>query len=461
MQENPLFYETIEAVSKRISDGYISPVEIVRDLIERIETLDSKLSSFTCRNPEAILEAQKAEEAFRLGKRAGPLHGVPISLKDLILTRDMPTTAGTRAPIEELATRRDAELVRNLRSAGAIIVGKNNLHEVAFGVTSENDRFGPVRNPWSLDCVAGGSSGGSAAAVAAGLCYGSVGTDTRGSIRIPSSCCGVTGLKPTYDRISTSGVIPLSWTLDHAGPIGRSVGDIEILLSAMLPAASGTEPVSPDSFGLPPLKIGICDYYFSALESSVERAVKEAMEFFKSKGLEFQDIRMTMLPDALEASDIISRSEAVTFHDPTLKSDPDSYGTVVRTRLSSGYALSALDLVRAQRVQRETSREFRQVFREVDCLLAPTLPAPAVKLGSSAVEIQHAEEPVVQCYVRLNAPQNVAGVPALTMPCGFSNEGLPIGLQLIADRNREDILITLGRLFQQETDWHRRRPPVG
>ncbi len=461
MLEHSFAFRLISELVSAVKNRDISPVELVDLLLLRIRRLDPLVNSYLCVNPEARKEAEEIEKLVSRGRVLGPLCGVPISIKDIIVTGSLPTTAGSKVFGAGLKSEREAEVVKKLRRAGAIILGKTNLHEFAFGITSENEHYGPVKNPWNLNHIAGGSSGGSAAAVVSGLSIGSIGTDTRGSIRIPSACCGATGLKPTFEAVSTDGVLPLSWTLDHVGPIAASVADAAILLAVISRQSNllrGYQEALNSQIGS--LRIGLCPYYFRRLDSAVKSAVDSALQVFEDAGVTIISTEIDTLDEALEASDIITRAEAVTIHDSNLTHQPESYGNKVRERLSTGYRVSGMDFVKATRVRLRTLEAFRQAFSEVDCLLAPTLPVAPPKLGTETVRHGEKEDSIVNEFVRFNAPQNVAGLPALAIPCGFTTDSLPIGMQLIAWRKQEAVLFSLGSYFQQVTDWHLRRPPL-
>ena len=440
-------------VTKMLRNGSVSPLEVIRSSAEAIRKHDGLLNSFLSTDPN-VMDPDRQEMIVNERDRIpGALFPIPFAVKDLFFTSALPTTCGSKAPIpESVGSPVQGLAVNRLVEAGAVLVGKNNLHEYAFGITNENDHFGPVRNPWDPSRMSGGSSGGSAAAVAAGLVPFSIGTDTRGSIRIPSACCGVTGLKPTFGRIPVSGVVPLSRSLDHVGPITRDVADAELVFSIMK-----GEPInirvleSKENRDPRVMKIGVCDYYFTRLNQEVSSSVHSALGFFKGQGMEIREVRMPILDDALEASDIVSRAEGYSLHRKNLQMYPGGYGEPVARRLGSGRELSAVDLVEAFEVKEQVTREFQEVFNEVDCILAPTLPVTAPLLGTSELDIEGWKEPIVHGFVRFNAPQNMAGVPCLTLPCGFDSAGLPIGLQLISGHNREDVLFALGKLYQSET----------
>jgi aspartyl-tRNA(Asn)/glutamyl-tRNA(Gln) amidotransferase subunit A len=446
-------FASIPDLACAIAERRTSSVEVATIALERIRRFDPGLRAFLAVNPRLLTEARAADRAVAAGRRLGPLHGVPISVKDLILTRGLPTTAGSRAFLDRFPVDRDAPLVRRLRRAGALILGKTNLHEIAMGVTTINEHYGPARNPWDTTRVAGGSSGGSAVAVAAGLGAGSIGTDTRGSIRIPAACCGITGLKPTLGLVSTDGIMPLSWTLDHAGPMTRSVEDAAILLAAL--TGRGRDTRSSQAALVRPvtgLRVGICDYYLDGVDPVIGSAVQEAAARFGRSGCRVRPLTIPALEGAQAASAVITGAEAIAYHDETLRERPEGYGPVVRQRLERGYDLKALDLVRAERKRLALISAFDEVFREVDLLIGASIAVLPPRIEDRAPGL-------LDAFTRLNSPQNMAGLPALVLPCGMSPEGLPLAMQLIAARGREDVLLTAGSHWQRETDWHQRRPP--
>ncbi len=444
-------------LARAIRQRRVSPVEIVDAVLERIAELNPILNAYLSVFEEPAREAAKRAERRTARKgELGSLHGVPVSLKDLILTTEAPTTAGSLIFGDGLVAERDAPVVRRLRRAGAIIVGKTNLHEVALGVTSDNEHFGPVRNPWDLTRVAGGSSGGSAAAVAAGLGPLSVGSDTRGSIRIPAACCGVTGLKPTRGRVSTDDVVPLSLTLDHAGPIARSAEDCALLLDAMLGRHAGGTTARGSVRGM---RIGISEYHLRDLDTAVQTLVEGALTRLRRLGGRLQAVDVSGLDPVQEASVVITASEALAYHDPMLRARPEGYGPLVRKRLEGGSRWSAVDYLRAMTVREAACSVFARIFARVDFLVGATIPAPPPHIGEHVAHINGREAHLVDSFTRLNSPQNMAGVPALALPCGFSADGLPVGFQLIAARGRDERLLRLGAAYQRETDWHTRLPP--
>lgn len=449
---------TATEVATRLARGDVSPMEVLEHTLQRIERLEPRLNAFL-----AVMGSEARAQARRLEriKNRGVLFGVPVSVKDIMLTRAALTTAGSKAYGKGLASDSDAQVVARLKRAGAVLVGKTNLHEAALGITSTNEHFGPVRNPWALDRVPGGSSGGSGAAVAAGLSYASLGTDTRGSVRIPAACCGVTGLKPTTGLVSTQGVLPLSWTLDHVGPLTRSVEDAALILGVIAGQRSNprryAEAVRRSPRGL---RIGISEHHMRDLAPQVSKAVEGAMESLEASGARLSRITLPELDGALEASLVIGGSEAATHHEATLRDRPEGYGPKLRQRLQRGFGHTAVDLVQAQRKRLRVMEAFEEAFREVDVMAGATIPRPAVPIGTEHVTVTGQERSLTDEYMRLTAPQSMGTVPALSVPCGFTPDGLPIGMQLMAPRHREDVLFCLGAAYQRETDWHRRHPPI-
>ena len=454
-----LAFRSLTDIARAITARELSPLEVVEATMQRIAAVNPVLNAFISINEQALDEARAAESALQKG-RAGPLTGIPISLKDLILTRRGLTTAGSRIFGEGLPSDHDALVVQRLRRAGAVIAGKNNLHELALGVTNVNAHFGPARNPWDPARVAGGSSGGSCVAVAAGLGYGSIGSDTRGSIRIPAACCGVTGLKPTYGLVPVTDVIPLAWSLDHVGPIARSVADISALLSALVGGRAAAGYSRALSRPVEGLKMGICEYFLRDLDPEIEQAVQAAIEVFRQAGVTIRDVALPELEGSHGSSALITVTEAATYHEQGLRERPDGIGTAVRERLEGAHRYTAVDRVRAERHQVAVTQAFDRAFEEVDILIGATLPAFPTVIGTDALTIRGRETNLLAEFPRLTAPANLGGVPALSLPAGFGAAGLPIGLQLMAARNDEESLLTAGACFQSRTEWHLRQPTV-
>jgi aspartyl-tRNA(Asn)/glutamyl-tRNA(Gln) amidotransferase subunit A len=391
--------------------------------LEKIAELNPTLNAFI-----TVFEA----EARSQPRPAGPLHGLPISIKDLIDIKGVPTTAASRARSGHVAAA-DATVVERLREAGAVIVGKTNLHEFALGTTNEESAFGPVRNPHDISRSPGGSSGGSAAAVASGMSWASIGTDTGGSIRIPAAACGVVGLKPSFGEIPTTGVFPLAVSLDHVGPLTRSVGDAwsvyEVLKGSSPSAAKTGAPVSQMRLG----KLG--GYFLQKLEPDVRRRFEEALDRLKSAGAIIVDAKIPHSSDIPLTYVRVALPEAYAVHAESLEANPDGYSESVRARLESGRDVPRKDYEEAQKHRGTLRAEVDAALSECDALVLPTLPIAAPKIGATTVTIGSAEEDVRSLMLRLTQLFNLTGHPAITLPCGTSSERLPCGLQLVGRRD--------------------------
>jgi aspartyl-tRNA(Asn)/glutamyl-tRNA(Gln) amidotransferase subunit A len=434
----------------------VSAGEVLAAARQRIEALNPSLNAFLSLSESADADAAAADRAAARGT-GGPLLGVPVAIKDLITSRDAPTTAGSRIYGAGLVANRDAAVVQRLRRAGAVIVGRTNLHEIALGVTNENEHFGPARNPWDRTRVPGGSSGGSAAAVAAGLVPLAVGTDTRGSIRIPAAACGVTGFKATFGLVPTEGVIPLAWSLDHAGPMTRSVEDAALGLHVL--AARGWPRYQRAlGAGVEGLRIGICDFLMRDLAPDIAQAINAAVDVFRDLGATVSEVDVPGLEGSPESSGKITLAEAAAHYEPLLKTNPDGLGHAVRQRLEAAFQLPAVELARAYRHGVVLRQEIGRVFRRMDLLLGATIPAFPCAIGEGIVVTGAGETPVLSAFPRLTSGMNLAGIPALSIPCGFGANGMPVGLQLVAAAGAEEVLVRAGAAYQGETDWLTRRP---
>jgi len=444
---------SISTLSQRIRDGRVSPVALTEDCLSRIAALDPVLNAYiTVTADSARREARAAEREIRDGRWRGPLHGIPIGLKDLIDVAGMPTTGASAVYLDRVPAE-DAEVVRRLRAAGAVILGKQNMHEIAFGGSSVVSHFGPVRNPWDPQCIAGGSSGGSAAAVAAGLCLGAIGTDTGGSIREPPALCGVVGLKPTYGRVSMRGVMPLSVSLDHVGVITRSVADAGLLLDAI---AEGTAAGTADD-ALPPqtgrLRLGIIrSPFFDDLDPEVAASVEQATALLDGMTAGISELPLTVRADATLLS-----AEAYEYHAAAIAATPELFQPETLRRLRTGEKLSPADQDRLRRELRQSRQAILALFDRVDLLVSPTVPIPAPRLADL---IDHPEQlrPREMILLRNTRPFNVWGLPAISVPCGFTAADLPIGLQIAGPPGREDLVLALAGAYEQATEWHGRAP---
>jgi aspartyl-tRNA(Asn)/glutamyl-tRNA(Gln) amidotransferase subunit A len=461
MAGDDLVYTGIRELGAGFRKRAISPVELTGALLERIARLDPALDAFVTVTAErARAEAQAAEAALRRGD-ARPLLGIPVGYKDIYDTRGIRTTAGSALWADRIAES-DATCVTRLQAGGCVMLGKLITHEFAWGIQSPGHRFRPARNPWNRDHIPGGSSSGSGAALAAGLCVGALGTDTGGSIRGPASFSGIAGLKPTYGRCSRAGVATLSWTLDHTGPMARSVEDCAYLLQALaghdpLDPASSRTPVADYVGGLGQpvrgLRIGVPrDFFFDGADAEVVRAFDDAMTAIRGLGAHVRDVTIPSIWDAPSFM-VIMASEAFAYHERDLRERPELYGDLLRERLLSGALYTGAEYVQAMRVRERLRHEMLDVLREVDVLATPTSPRPAPTFAAMW-------DPSLG-FPRSNTPPfNLSGLPALALPCGFSSAGLPLSLQLAGRPFDEATVLRVGHAYQQATDWHRRRPPV-
>lgn len=464
-------YLSIREASEQLRSGILTPTELLAETLERIDQLDGDIKAFvTVTREEAFRDAEKAEQEQRTGFFRGPLHGIPIGVKDIVAVKDVRLTAGSKVLAEYIANE-DATVVELLRKAGAVIVGKTNTHEFAYGTYTP-----PTRNPWDLTRIPGGSSGGSAAALAAGMCLGAIGSDTGGSIRIPAACCGVTGLKPTYGRVSCYGVIPLSWSLDHVGPMGRGAEDCALLFDAI----AGYDPRDPNSVSGPPatasatlidgpegrgplslqgLKLGVpAASFVDPLDAEVHAAWRAALLVLKEEGAETLDVDVQR--PTMEMYRTIQMPEATLAHMEKgwLTDRREAYGEKTRARLLQGQAIAAVDYLRAQHQRRLFSSNLRAVLQRADALVLPTIPVPAILIEQidQDIMIDGSAENTTVMLLSLTMPFNLAGLPAISLPCGFTTGGLPIGLQVVGKPFEETMILRIAHAYQQLTDWHRR-----
>jgi aspartyl-tRNA(Asn)/glutamyl-tRNA(Gln) amidotransferase subunit A len=484
LNDTDLAFATIEEVGKLFRKRQLSPVELTKLMLARIEKLNPKLNAFITVTAElAIAQAKKAEsELFaphgRTGHRdRGPLHGIPISLKDNIYTQGIRTTAGSKI-LEHFIPKEDAAVVGHHQQAGAILLGKTNMHEFAYGVTSNNPHYGPVRNPWDLSRISGGSSGGSAAAVAVGLCYGSIGTDTGGSIRIPAALCGIVGLKPHYRRVSTSGVVPLSTTLDHVGPLARSAEDAALILRAITAGnyldRSGEKAPFPFTLrgaseirqkSRKPFHLGIpADYFWDRLDSEVRKIVMNALEKKNSARFVLHECRAPRVHEWTDPSTNIALADATDFHVRSgwFPARAAEYGEDVRTRLEMGLEIRAVDYLAALDMR---TTAWLGLFGQpgasgelLDALVVPTTPFAATEIGKEEVSVNGETEKVRPGLLRLNRPANFAGLPSISIPCGFTSSGLPVGLQIIGQAWQEKTILCIAHAVESAHNFPLRRP---
>jgi aspartyl-tRNA(Asn)/glutamyl-tRNA(Gln) amidotransferase subunit A len=449
---------TLKSASDLVRTKAASPVELTRACLKRIESYNAKLNAFiTVTNEQALADARELEAEQQRGKWRGPLHGIPIALKDNIDTAGIRTTAASELFKDRIPSE-DAEVVRRLKAAGAVILGKLYLHEFAYGGTSDVSYFGAVHNPWALDHLAGGSSGGSAAATAADLCFGSLGTDTAGSVRIPSSYCGVVGFKPTYGRVSLRGVIPLSWTLDHCGPICKTIEDAALMLQAIagydqLDPAAVDVPV-PDytrAFKLdaPKLRLGVPrSPFFENLDPEVAKAVETAIGVLRSISSHFVE---ATLPPTFPLLLPIIGPEAYAYHAKSIAESPDRYQPFTRDRIIQfAKDVTAPAYADALRQTNLLRREIKEMFSSIDLLITPTMPKPAETFADS--------KNFDRVGLQNTSPFDILGLPTISVPCGFTESGLPIGLQISGAPFAESSVLSLAHAYEHETEWHERRP---
>lgn len=443
----------------------VSPVELTRSCIDLIDALDGRLNSFVTRTPElALAQAQQAERELANGTDRGPLHGIPIALKDLYATRGIRTTAHSRVLLGWVPEE-DATTVSRLREAGTVLLGKLAMHEFAFGAPSFDTPFPPARNPWNLDCVTGGSSSGSGAALAAGLCYGSLGSDTGGSIRSPAALCGIVGLKPTYGRVSRFGVVPLSWSLDHAGPMARTVEDCALLLQTIAgydprDAASADAPV-PDYVatlrdGVKGLRLGVPRAWLTegdGTDPEVNTAFDAALKVLAGAGAQLVEIDSSPFLNARPVNTIILVAEAYAYHEETLQTHAEDFGKMVRNRVREGAFVSAADYIQAQRARTGLIRDLQQILGTVDAIVSPSAPRPAGTFATFDPEANYKRPSFTNVF-------NATGLPAISVPCGFSSTGLPLGLQIAGGAFDEATVLRIAHAYEQGTPWHQQHPPI-
>ena len=459
---------TVASLAEAVRTKRVSPVELVRDCLARIDSRNPALRAFITVDADGALATARALEAEAVGGRLrGPLHGVPVAHKDLCVVPGLPTSCGTRTR-DYFHSDVPCTAAARLAAAGAILLGKLNMTELAMGPFGDNAHHGDVQNPWRAGHASGGSSSGSAAAVAAGLVAGAIGSDTGGSIRLPAACCGVVGLKPTYGRVSRAGVMPLSWTMDHIGPLAATVTDAALLFSLMAghDAADPTSSPRPLDDVVGALEMPVAGlraavpeaHFFDELSGDVEAAVRAAIGVLEKLGIR---VGRATLPDLTsltqECSTPIVAAEAATAHGRLLRERRDEVQPVVYARAAVGFSVSAVQYLEAQRMRERFVQEFAAAFADADVLLMPTIPEPAP--AYAAAKAGSVEEIVTRMgrFSRLTRPLNAAAVPALSVPCGFSADGRPLALQIVGRAFDEATVLRVGRAYERATDW--RRPP--
>ncbi|MDQ0016716.1 aspartyl-tRNA(Asn)/glutamyl-tRNA(Gln) amidotransferase subunit A [Variovorax boronicumulans] len=457
--------------ARLVRERKVSPVELVEASLARIRAHDGVLKSFiTVFEEQAMQVARAAELLSGAGHELGPLQGIPLALKDNVAVRGSRTTAGSKI-LADWLPEADATVTTRLRQAGAVFIGKTNMHEFAWGGTSANPHYGAVRNPWDPAHFPAGSSGGSAVAVAARFCFGAIGTDTGGSIRLPSAVNGIVGLRPTYGRVSNHGVVPLAWSMDTVGPMTRTVEDCALMFGAIAgfdPKDAGSAPRACDDYlqalggGCRGLRIGIVPgYFFEHLQAPVHDAVKEALATFVDLGAELVDVDIRNIHGNISAQLTIESAEPSTYHQRNLRERPEDYGDDVRTLLEAGEMLLATQYLQAQRYRALLRAEFLDAFRRVDVFVCPSLPFVATRIGETRVEIEPGrQEDMLSAIMQFTGVASLTGLPSMNVPCGFDPHGLPIGMQIIGRPFAEATLLRAGHAFQQATGFHKRAPAL-
>ena len=470
MDSLELCYMSAGQLSRLIQSREVSPVEVVDAHLSRIQSTDQVLNSFITLLPEpARAAARRAESEISAGNYRGPLHGIPVGLKDLFNTGGVRTTSGTRL-FDNFIPQQDCTVAARFHQAGAILLGKLNMHQLAYGPTGENPDYGHMHNPWDPDRFAGGSSGGSGSAAAAGQCTITMGSDTGGSVRIPAALCGIVGLKPTYGLVSRHGLTPLSWCMDHPGPLVRTVEDAALTMNAI----AGYDPndVASSQVDVPDyttaltgdirgLRIGVPREFFEApLDGEVAQVVRKAIDLLEELGASVREVSFPLFEHAQAISGTILMAEAAAYHRELLARDGDKLYPPVRLRLEAGLFITAADYLKAQQGRALFNREARDLLREVDLLAGPMEPVTAPKLLSTEVQAGDRTIGTTAALTQYSRPYNITGFPAISVPCGFSDAGLPIGLQLAGRPFDEVTVLRAANAYEQATDWHRQRPPI-
>jgi len=436
----------------------LSPVELTQTCLTQIERLDPTLNAFiTVTAESALAEAGAAEAEIARGDWRGPLHGIPIALKDLVSTAGVRTTAAS-ALLKDNVPAQDAEVGRRLRAAGAISVGKTNLHEFAYGGSSAISYFGPVRNPWDTQRSPGGSSGGSAVAVATGMCFAAIGTDTGGSIRQPAAYCGIVGLKPTHARVSAEGVLPLSVTLDHVGPMTRTVKDAALVFAAIAKDADYMPVLSASTR---PLRIGVLrELFFESIDPEIAAAVEAALRVLADVASTPREVA-PLVPDytaAMKAYGAVLTAEAYAYHKEAVEKTPQAYQPPTLQRILAGASVSRAEYEPAKHAITRIRADVAERFKDVDVLITSTVAVPPYAIdeltATGGARLKELE------MLRNTRPINLFGLPAISVPCGFTPSGLPAGMQLIGAPGAEATVLQLAFAYEQATEWRRRRPPL-
>ena len=470
MKTEELCYQSVAQLGELIRRKELSPVEVAEGFLARTEALEPRLNSYiTLLREESLAAARQAEKEIQDGTYRGPFHGIPVGLKDLYNTGGIRTTSGS-VIFKDYVPDADCTVAERFKAAGAYVIGKLNMTEFAYDPTGDNFHYGPARNPWNTECMTGGSSSGSGAAVASGQCPIAMGSDTGGSVRIPAALCGVVGHKPTYGLISRYGLTPLSWSLDHAGPLTRTVEDAALALNVL----AGHDPRDPASAKVPVtdytkaldgnvrgIRVGVPkEYIWDVVDPDVDGVVKKAIEQLEKLGATVQEVsipHLKMVPFVLA---ILLAADVAGAHGDLVRTRGSEIGPLVRMRMEMGLFLTGADYLKAQRVRSLLNREFRQALSQVDLLVTPTIAVPAPKYSDMDAKVGGSVRHVRDALTRFTRLFNMSGLPTISVPCGFSSGGLPIGLQLAGRPFEDATVLKVAYAYEQATEWHKQRPPV-
>ena len=470
MIDQALYDLSISQAAELLSAGKLSPVELVSAHLDRIERTEPQLNSFiTLLAEDAVEQARTAERDIRSGNYISPLHGIPIGLKDLYYTRGIRTTVGSRI-LRDFVPDYDAAVTERFRESGAILIGKLQMHEFALGATSVNPFYGPAHNPWDVSRITGGSSGGSGSAVAAGQCMAALGSDTGGSVRIPAGLCGIVGLKPSFGLVSRYGVYPLSWSLDTVGPMTRTARDAALVMNTIAgydarDPSSAQRPVedftSSLDRGIDGVRVGIPDdFFYDVIDPEVSEAICTAAGVLSDLGASVDRVSIPALDHSLAISNAILSAEAAEVHATHLREQPEDIGEDVRARLRRGALTLATDYIKAQRARSAFNAELDDTMKGCDLLIAPTIPTGAPRIDQTVVDVAGNPENALTLMSRLTRPFNICGYPTVTVPCGFTKSGMPIGMQIAGRMFEDAAVLGAAHAYEQATEWHRRRPTV-
>ncbi|MEJ8546272.1 amidase [Brevibacillus borstelensis] len=464
-----LIGKSVEELAPLLQKREASSLEVTRAVLDHAESLNPAINAYlSIARATAEEAAKQADEEIAAGHYRGMYHGVPMGIKDNLYFKNEITTMASRIH-QNFVSDYDATIIARLREAGVVFTGKLNMHEYAWGITNNNPHYGACRNPWNLAKIPGGSSGGSGAAVAADMCMASLGTDTAGSIRIPSSACGIVGLKPTHGRVSKYGCFPLSWSLDHIGPMTKTVKDAAGLLEII----AGYDPNDPTSVNAPVaaytdelsgdvrnLVIGINEeYFFKNVDAGVELLVRAAIQSLADQGAQVKEVSIPALKYAEYAEMITILSEAAAIHHRNLLQRPDDFGSDIRLLFELGELPSAVDYLQAQQLRRQLKRDFQKAFEEVHVLLAPTLPIIVPAVGDHACDLNGEKADLIDNIIRFTGPSNLTGLPALTVPCGLK-DGMPVGLQIIGPAFQEGLVLNVGYAVEKTSPMKGKKPEL-